>query len=119
MNANVGFGPRFVAYLIDVILLGIVGALLSKVTGISVIIGIIYFVYFWSQQNGQTLGNKAMKIRVVREDGKTLDVATGVVRYIGLIISAIPLFLGLFWILWDPKKQGWHDKIAKTIVVRA
>jgi uncharacterized RDD family membrane protein YckC len=39
-------------------------------------------------------------------------------RYVGYIISTIPLCLGFLWVGFDSKKQGWHDKIAGTVVVR-
>jgi uncharacterized RDD family membrane protein YckC len=40
------------------------------------------------------------------------------VRYVGMIVAGIPLCLGYLWIIWDAEKQGWHDKIANTRVVR-
>ena len=57
---------------------------------------------------------------------KIVDAKTGqkpstsqfIVRYVGYILSMIPLFLGFFWIAWDSKKQGWHDKVAGTVVIR-
>jgi len=42
-----------------------------------------------------------------------------IVRYIGYYISMFPLFLGILWVAWDPKKQGWHDKLAGTVVVKS
>jgi uncharacterized RDD family membrane protein YckC len=42
----------------------------------------------------------------------------GFLRYIGRIISSLPIGLGYFWMLWDPQKQTWHDKIANSVVVR-
>jgi uncharacterized RDD family membrane protein YckC len=41
-----------------------------------------------------------------------------VIRYLGYYVSTIPLFLGLIWVGFDPRKQGWHDKLAGTVVVR-
>lgn len=57
---------------------------------------------------------------------KVLDAATGqkirfsqaLTRYVGYFISALALGLGYLWIIFDPKKQGWHDKMAKTVVVK-
>ncbi|WP_052480886.1 RDD family protein [Gilvimarinus agarilyticus] len=40
------------------------------------------------------------------------------VRYLGYYLSLLPLGLGFLWILWDPRKQGWHDKLARTLVIR-
>ena len=116
-----GSGERFVAFLIDAILLGIIGSVLNQVSDtqiIGTIVGAAYCMYFWVKQDGQTLGKKAMKIKVVRVDGKQLDWMTAGLRYLGYIVSGIPLLLGYIWILFDGKKQGWHDKIASTYVVK-
>jgi uncharacterized RDD family membrane protein YckC len=40
------------------------------------------------------------------------------VRYLGYYLSLLPLGLGFLWIIWDPRKQGWHDKLAGTVVIR-
>ena len=53
------------------------------------------------------------------ETGGLIDMGTALLRYVGYIVSAIPLALGFLWIIWDPEKQGWHDKIAKTRVIRS
>ncbi len=58
-------------------------------------------------------------------DCEIVDASTGkppslmqlIVRYLAYIVSALPLGLGFFWILWDKRKQGWHDKIARTVVI--
>jgi uncharacterized RDD family membrane protein YckC len=42
-----------------------------------------------------------------------------VVRYLGYFVSTIPLFMGLVWVAFDPRKQGWHDKLAGTVVIRS
>lgn len=116
-----GSGQRFIAFLIDAIILGLIGALLgnsSDTRAVSMIVGAAYYIFFWVKQDGQTLGKKAMKIKVIRTDGKPIDWMTGVLRYVGYIVSGIPLLLGYIWILFDSKKQGWHDKIANTYVVK-
>ena len=113
-----GFGPRALAFLIDAILVGIVAGPLrgTDSRGIASFADFVYFVAFWST-TGQTLGMRALRITLVREDGQPLSWATGLLRYVGYVLSIIPLCLGLLWILWDPRKQGWHDKIAHTLVV--
>lgn len=122
-SSNIGFLPRAGAYLLDSLILFaiqfIIGMLIPKFGMFSIIIGIAYFVYFWTQKNGQTLGHKVLGIRVVREDGKPIDIPTALIRYVGYIVSGIVIGLGFFWVIWDPKKQGWHDKMAGTIVVKA
>jgi uncharacterized RDD family membrane protein YckC len=54
----------------------------------------------------------------VRQDGQPLSFLTAFVRILAALFSACVLFLGFFWIGWDRDKQGWHDKIAGTVVVR-
>jgi uncharacterized RDD family membrane protein YckC len=123
-TVSVGFGERFVALLIDVIIVGIAGAVARAIfsTGlgvaVSLVIGVAYYTYFWSS-TGQTLGKMAMNLKVVKADGSGLvDIGGGVIRYVGYIISGIPLFLGYFWVLWDGKHDAWHDKIAGTKVIK-
>jgi len=125
------FFERFVAVLIDGVLVGIVSAVVNRVFGtmgdsgktlgslITMALSISYYVYFISQR-GQTLGKKAMNLRVQNEStGQNLDVVSAILReVVGKFLSGIVLFLGYFWMLWDDKKQTWHDKIAKSIVVK-
>ncbi len=62
---------------------------------------------------------KALNIKVVKTDGSQLDLVGALLRYVGLVISIVPLFIGVIWAAFDAQKQGWHDKIAGTYVVRA
>jgi uncharacterized RDD family membrane protein YckC len=123
-GTRAGFGSRLVAALIDGILLGIVGAVLRGILGFGVgaalqlLVGLGYYVYLEGSPSGQTLGKRAMSIRVVDAAGAgPIGPARALVRYIGRIISAIPCLLGYFWMLWDPQKQTWHDKMATSLVV--
>ena len=126
----VGFGKRFLAFLIDGIILGVVsggfsftinsgGDTTTVSNGIGSLIGALYNIGLWTYWNGQTVGKKALGIKVVKEDGTPVDLVTAIIRYVGYIVSAIVLGLGFLWVLFDDKKQGWHDKIAKTVVVKA
>ena len=75
-------------------------------------------VLFWIARQA-TPGKMAIAARVA--DAKTGGKPTNgqlIVRYLGYYVSAIPLFLGLLWVAFDPRKQGWHDKLAGTVVVR-
>ncbi|HSS38987.1 MAG TPA: RDD family protein [Polyangia bacterium] len=138
-----GFWIRFASYLIDVIPIAIVAGILnvSFGTGYScrfgsdtgyrcgggtgfvgswlgfLVVG-VYWVLTWSLL-GASLGQKALGMRVVNaQNGERIDLAKALVRYVGFVISAIPFALGLIWAGFDPRKQGWHDKIAGTYVVR-
>lgn len=83
---------------------------------------VIWYFYFLSPiaKNGQTLGKKLLKIKIVREDtGEPLGFPKVFLReIIGRMAAGFVFGLGYFWVLWDDKKQGWHDKIAGTIVVK-
>ena len=118
------FGIRFVAALIDGVLLGIIGGVLSLLLGralgtvLQILMGLAYYSYLEGSPSGQTVGKRAMNIRVIDfGGGGAIGTSRGLIRYLGRILSAIPCLLGYFWMLWDKDKQTWHDKIAATVVV--
>lgn len=51
-------------------------------------------------------------------DGSYIGTKRAVYRGLMSYVSQIALFLGYLWMLWDPKKQTWHDKVAKSVVVK-
>jgi uncharacterized RDD family membrane protein YckC len=125
-----GWGTRALAILIDAIGIGIIAAAISSILGadtqsrqyqgLSILLQAAYFTYFWSATGkGQTLGSRALNIRVVKTDGSYLDYGGAFLRYIGFVISCVAFFLGVIWAAFDAQNQGWHDKIAGTYVVRA
>jgi uncharacterized RDD family membrane protein YckC len=68
--------------------------------------------------NGQSAGMRILGIYIVRVDGKPFTLKDAAMRHlVGYPLSTMAFFLGFLWILWDPRQQGWHDKIARTIVV--
>jgi uncharacterized RDD family membrane protein YckC len=76
-------------------------------------------VLFWRYKEA-TPGKMMLSLRVVdAETGDRPEVAQAIVRYFAYIVSAIVLCFGFIWVGIDPRKQGWHDKIARTVVVRA
>ncbi len=76
------------------------------------------FVYLYVL-DGQSFGKRLIGIRVVRTDGKPIGYQTALLRHFaGYPLSVLCLMLGALWALWDSKQQGWHDKLAKTIVVK-
>ncbi|MFN2220536.1 MAG: RDD family protein [Anaerolineae bacterium] len=88
---------------------------LALTAGLYLLFSILYDVGFWMLA-GQTLGKRVMGVRVVRTDGKRLKFGNALRREIGYVLSAI-LFLGYLWILFDNRRQGFHDKLAGTMVV--
>ena len=134
----VGFWARFGACLIDTVLAMLIIVPLSiavygtsyfdiastgLVAGpadmlISWVLPAIAVVLFWLFRQA-TPGKMAISARVVdARTGGPLGVGQSIVRYLGYFVSTIPFGLGLLWVAFDPKKQGWHDKIAGTVVVR-
>ncbi len=119
-----GFGIRLASWFIDAILLGIVNAVVQAGAGqiaglvFSVALGVGYSIYFIGSPSGQTIGMHLMKIRLIdAQTGGRIDYSRCVVRYVVAILSALALFLGYFWMLWDPRRQTWHDKAAGTLAV--
>ena len=76
-------------------------------------------VGFW-RYCGATPGKIALGIRVVdAESGGPPSSLRLALRLIGYLVSAFPLYLGFLWIAVDRRKQGWHDKIARTVVINS
>ena len=120
-----GFWIRFAAYLVDVFFVGAVSYLplvlfnIRWLTALGFALTIAYYLYFWSAAGGgQTLGMRIFGLRVVKTDGGELGLGGAALRYVGFILASIPALLGLIWVAFDREKQGWHDKIAKTYVIR-
>lgn len=132
----VGFWPRVGAAIIDAILImlitlpiliGIYGSeyLYSEdlIMGpadflVSWVLPAVATILFWLRKQA-TPGKMAVSARVVdAETGDTLSVAQSIGRYLAYFVSTLPLGLGLIWVAFDPKKQGWHDKLAGTVVIR-
>lgn len=75
-------------------------------------------ILFWVYRSA-TPGKIALKLQVVNaKTGKPLSIGKSVLRYLAYYISSLPLCLGFIWIAFSGKKQGWHDLIASSVVVR-
>ena len=129
-----GFGIRFVAVLIDGILLQIVRAILSyamygsysfganagtELTVVSLVVGITYTVWMQSSSLQGTLGKMAVGIKVGDAEGNRISVGNAIGRYLATFVSALILLIGYLMVIWDDKKQALHDKIAGTYVFKA
>jgi len=136
----VGFWWRLLAYLIDAVLITVVtGGLAYLIYGpeyfavpesgqpsvrgpadaiLTFVLPPLFIVGFWVYR-GATPGKMAIGARIVRaDDGSHPSVGRFVGRYAAYWLSFIPLGLGYLWIGFDARKQGWHDKLAGTLVVR-
>jgi uncharacterized RDD family membrane protein YckC len=118
-----GFWVRVVAYINDVILLGIVEVILIWALGaawqwIGGLIWIVYFVGLWGTR-GQTIGMALLGLRVVRNaDGGKITWGNAVLRFIGLLVAFACIWIGVIWVAFDSRKRGWQDMIGGTVVVR-
>lgn len=132
----VGFWPRVGAALIDTILLMVItGSLLMAFYGesywesnqiiqgpmdflLSWVLPAVVVIWFWVAKQA-TPGKMAISAKIVdAQTGHAPSVGQFIGRYFSYIISTIPLFAGLIWVAFDDRKQGWHDKLAGTVVVR-
>lgn len=133
----VGFWPRVGASLIDTVLLMIIVLPLihaiygpsywvsdSFVQGpadflVSWVMPAIAVILFWIARQA-TPGKMAIGAKIVdASTGRAASAGQLVGRYFGYYVSVLPFCLGIFWVAFDDRKQGWHDKLAGTVVVRA
>jgi len=135
-----GFWRRFGAFIIDAILLSIIIRILFPFRGgywfdignvdrwyvipiitisnlLSSLAMVAYSVIFWTWR-GQTPGNILLNIKVLRGDGTPVSFGYALLRYLGYIVCGLMLGTGFLWIAFDSRKQGIHDKIADTVVVK-
>lgn len=85
---------------------------------IGLAVQVAYFVILWSKFGG-TLGQRLLGLHVVdAATGQHIGIGRALGRFVGYIISGLVLYIGLIWVAFDPRKQGWHDKMASTFVVR-
>ena len=115
------FRDRLAAFILDVILVAIAVQLLD-LDGRSgeqrtFLLLLAYHIGFWTWK-GTTVGGIICQVRVVRVDGAPLTFADALVRGLSSIFSLAVLGIGALWILKDPDRQAWHDKIAGTYVVK-
>jgi uncharacterized RDD family membrane protein YckC len=117
-----GFWVRFSAIIIDGIVLSVVSFVFYFIFMGPFIALLISFLYHWLfiGLKGQTLGKMVLGIKVIDENGDIPGLGKAAMReVVGKFVSAITLYIGFLWIAWDKKKQGLHDKIAETYVVKA
>jgi uncharacterized RDD family membrane protein YckC len=130
-----GFWIRVVAYIIDGILIGIVGAIIDIIfhanpndpqsagyttaNAINFLLGAAYFIVLWTVW-GASIGQRLLKLRIVDANTNApIGVGKAILRYIGLVVSFLVCLIGVIWVAFDARKQGWMDKIAGTVVLQA
>ena len=76
-----------------------------------------YQTWFWVRRSA-TPGNWLFSHQLVdHKTGQPIAIRQGIIRFLASIVSAVPVFLGYFWVIWDKEKRSWHDKVAGTVVL--
>ena len=135
-----GFWIRFWALMLDGVVLGLISLLIYGLGMVMIrilspeigdparamllpqlvantLIKAFYFIYFHAV-TGQTVGKKALGLKVVRENGEYVGWSRSTGRYFGSFVSMLVFGLGYICVAFDSRKQGWHDKMAGSFVVR-
>jgi uncharacterized RDD family membrane protein YckC len=143
-----GHGGRFVAYILDGIIVTIIGSILfiigiiaagsgatvvgNRVTSIStggsivalffwllaILAYVLYFPFFWAR-GGQTPGMRPFGLRIVRDrDGSRIGWGTALLRLVGLYVAFAVIYIGVIWIFIDKRRRGWQDLIAGTVMIK-
>lgn len=140
-----GFGLRFMAFAVDYLIVflifiifvvcGLIAVeltpgrdleisygnffklVLPALVPLGLMLSLTYFSFFHGAW-GQTIGKMIFGLRVVRVDGQPLSFFRALARTISYALSALPLFLGFFWVGLTSSKRSWHDRISGTMVMR-
>ena len=130
-----GFWIRVLAYLIDAVILGLVSAALALLSGgavidleaqqslgitdfLGLIVGLAYFIGFEGSQMQATPGKKVLGLIVTDMQGGRISYPRAAGRYFGKILSGFILLIGYIMVAFTEKKQGLHDLLASTLVVK-
>jgi uncharacterized RDD family membrane protein YckC len=122
-----GFWIRFVALLIDSLILMVVSGILLLVLKnsdglrniLSILINAVYFVYMESSLQQATIGKQLMNLKVTDENYERITIDRAIIRYVCKIPSGLILMIGFIMAAFDHKKQALHDKLAKTYVINS
>jgi uncharacterized RDD family membrane protein YckC len=128
-----GIWIRFISFLIDTIVLGVLIGVVGSILGFSVVsrtagwgFGLLSFIIFLAYftylegSKGQTIGKMVTKIKVVREDGEMINMNQAFTRNILRVIDGLLAYLIGAILIWrSDKKQRLGDRIAKTVVIKA
>jgi uncharacterized RDD family membrane protein YckC len=115
------FTDRLAAFILDGVIILIGSQMLDldidRRLGSVIMLTLTYYIVFWAWK-GTSMGGIICNLRVIRVDGAPLQFADALARALSSIFSFAVLGLGCLWILRDPERQAWHDRIAGTYVVK-
>jgi uncharacterized RDD family membrane protein YckC len=85
---------------------------------IALVVQVGYWIYFWGS-TGSTLGMRLLRLRVVDANtGGPIGYGRATVRFLMSIVNSWACYIGWIWVAFDPRKQGWHDKVANSVVIQ-
>ncbi|MBE3578965.1 MAG: RDD family protein [Caldanaerobacter subterraneus] len=130
-----GFWRRAAAFLLDNVVLFLLGIVLGAtaylffdgvdenildifLSILGIVISWLYFTILESSELQATIGKRIMKTKVVDMNGNRISFGKANIRYWSKLISAVVLLIGYIMIAFTPKKQGLHDMIAGTLVIK-
>ncbi|PSO47904.1 MAG: hypothetical protein BRC32_03545, partial [Actinobacteria bacterium QS_8_72_14] len=93
------------------------GMVVGIAVGLLAVASLLYDVLMTAGAGG-TLGKRATGVEVRAGDGHRLETGRALGRSLGRLLSTVVVLLGLLWVAGDPRKQGWHDKLTQTVVVK-
>jgi uncharacterized RDD family membrane protein YckC len=118
-----GFWRRVGAYLLDALILAIPNIILTRIGGAGslavIVVDWIYFAYQESSPAQATLGKRALGIKVTGTDGDPISFGRATGRYYAKVLSFLIVLIRVIMVAFTPKKQGLHDMIASTLVVKS
>ena len=110
------FWERLGAAFLDVVLVSILGHAVGGPPQ-AFLVALAYFAGMWAWR-ATTIGGIVIGLKVARLDGQQINFTIALIRALAAVFSVIVLFLGFLWIIWDKDRQGWHDRIAGTVVIK-
>ena len=114
--AVIGAGIGLVASALSLGHLDLNAAVVAALLGVWWLIVGTYLIVFWTLV-GQTPGMSLMRLRVAARDGGRPGLRQSIVRVVGMVLAAIPLMAGYALILFDDRRQGLQDKLARTFIL--
>jgi len=115
-----GFWERMAAAFLDWVIVGFLAGFIGAIThkpGFTFLVALIYFAGMWTWK-ATTVGGVVLGLKVVRQDGYPVTLLVCIVRALAAAFAIVIFFLGFLWIVFDREHQGWHDKIAGTVVIK-
>jgi uncharacterized RDD family membrane protein YckC len=85
---------------------------------LAIVVSVGYWVYFWGT-TGQTIAMRILKLQVVDANtGAPIGIGRALVRWLMTLVNSWACYLGWIWVAFDARKQGWHDKVANSVVLQ-